>query len=297
MGRVDLSMEYSPGTTEQTRDNGFRANHFLMFLKVDASPEVSFMGEMLNQSFYHINYKALDLMTLKFGKILVPFGNTDFYHRYYGGIMAYGQRAVLFPILWAEFGVNTEWKLGKYTIDLYTVNGIGAASPNSDPSFTADSDRKRQAVGLRVSTDLGPKTRFMVSGYNGYWSPGRNLHIVGVDFSSDYGLFVPPVLKNLRFAAGVAAGFVRDVPAGNFRRYGDFVQIMTNALPFAEYRVRYGTYINDSRVISDKNTQTLSLGAYIPINVLNLLAEYQFNYEEINEKDNDLIRFMLALDF
>src|SRR4051794_20109076 len=56
MGRVDLSAEYVPGAAD-LGNHGLTYNHFLMFLKVDASPKVSFMGEMLKQSFYHLTYK------------------------------------------------------------------------------------------------------------------------------------------------------------------------------------------------------------------------------------------------
>ncbi len=211
--------------------------------------------------------------------------------------MGYGAAGVMFPIIWAEYGVNSEWRLGPVTLDAYTVNAIGSANAATNPSFTSTSDKKRQALGFRLSGNPVAKTRVMLSGYSTYWSPGNPLFLGGIDASTDYGLVDIPGLKQIRLAAGAAAGFVRNGIPDSYRTYGDYLQLSTNAVPFAELRARYGTYIDNSRVVSAANSQALSLGAYIPVDVMNLLAEYQFNYEEVNETKNDLVRFMLALDF
>lgn len=289
MGRVDLTFDK---TIDDRSD--MRNNHFLLFLKANASKKVSFLGEFVNQSFYHVDYEANPNFAFSFGKIMVPFGDPRRYHSYYGGVQGYGINGVMFPNIWAEPGVNFKLKLGSSKFDAYMVNGINASSKTTDIDLQS-STTERQAVGLRWSQVLVSRLNTVVSAYySDYW-PGQPLYLGGFDVYSDYGY---GGLDHLRFSYGVAKAWVQDSPTGrDFYKLGDFYEFATNVFNPMEWRLRYGSYDDDDRTDTVDDTQSLNLAASFPLDVLKILIEYQWNFEEVNETDNDLARAMVSLDF
>lgn len=85
--------------------------------------------------------------------------------------------------------------------------------------------------------------------------------------------------------------------SGDFIKRGDYLELATNLIGSGEARVRYGTYIDNDKVRSKNDIQSLNVGYSLPVDVLRVLAEYQWNYEAVNEIDNDLFRLMVSLDF
>jgi hypothetical protein len=299
MGRVDLSYEVSPAgnLSEVPRKDVLKDNHFLVFLKAKASPDVSFLGEIVSQTFYSIDYQATPRVALHFGKIPVPFGDNSRYHHFYGGVQGIGAKGILFPLIWAEFGADAEWDLGAVRLDTYVVNGISSPTAADDPVLNAASDPATQAVGLRARADLVPRLHGIASFYYDQWQPGRPLLLGGLDATADYRLIDAPVLRDLRFSAAVAYASVQHGKLGSYSKYADFVEVATQALGRVEPRVRYGTYIDNSRARGSADSQGLSAGVNVPVSALNLLAEYQWNFEGADERPNDLFRLMLSCDF
>ena len=295
MGRMDLSFENLPfeNLAKTFKNSGFKNNHFLIFLKVKATEKVSFFGEILSKTFFEINYSPKNQVNIHLGKIQIPFGETSRYHHFYGGVQGFGAVGVFFPNIWAEPGANLEWQFSSFDLDTYLVNGISAPTTNDDPSFTGTADSGTMAFGIRMTGHLFSKIKLIGSGYYDHWQVGKPLYMLGGDLIFDYGALI----KNLKISTGFANGFVRQGVLGNYRRYGDFIEISTNALSFVEPRFRYGTFINNSLISSQKDTHSFDLGFNFKIDQLNLLAEYQWNFESVDEKKNDLLRVMLALDF
>ena len=139
MGRVDLTNELSPYNPNRPNENDkFKTYHMLLFVKANPSKKVDFMGEVITKAFYEIKYSPTDLTNLRFGKIIVPFGDTKKFHHFYGGIQGYGPKGVLFPNIWAENGLSLSTEFKFEAIDLYWISGISAA-PNSNPDFSSAS--------------------------------------------------------------------------------------------------------------------------------------------------------------
>jgi hypothetical protein len=295
MGRVDLTAEYYPLADKSGND--FKNYHFFLFLKVPASPKVSLMGEVLTQAFYDMTYRPWDLVHFHFGKIIVPFGDTTYYHHFYGGLQGYGTHGVMFPNIWAEHGMNVQWNFEPLTVETYVVNGISSPTVAENPDFNASSNKQNIAGGFRATTHFWQKVKLIASLYDEEWLPGKPLYIVGGDAVSEYGLMDVPVLRNLRLAAGRAVGYVKSGVQGDYQKAGDYLQLATNAMSFAEFRLRYGTYIDNSAIKTAADTHSINAGLSIPIDVMKLLAEYQWNFEAINEVPNDVARLMLSLDF
>jgi hypothetical protein len=298
MGRVDLTSEISPYKPETgEKENTLKNNHFLIFLKVKASPKTSFMGEFVRQSFYYVDYAPSSLATVQFGKILVPFGDTRHFHHMYGGIQGYGANGVMFPNIWAEPGINVNWHLSSVELDTYCVNSISADTGLVDPSLQT-STPQRQAGGTRLTLPIVRKLTGILSGYFGEFWPGRPLIMGGADTYSDYGLIDYGFFRNIRMAAGIADASMKKAPiSGDFEKRGDYLELGTNALGFAELRARYGTYIDNSRFQTKNDVHNLDAGLMFNVDVIRVLAEYQWNFEAVDEFDNDVARIMASLDF
>ena len=164
------------------------------------------------------------------------------------------------------------------------------------------------AVGARTRVGFG--SRFTVWGsvlYNqfGVGNQGEVLLWSG-DLLADYGLVDLPVLNDLRLRAAFARADIRDrtlVDPRNskdywYYRYGDYAELTYRGFRYVFPRLRYGTIIDfDDRITNrDSHNWDLALLTRLGPNVL-LLAEYQFNLEEVNERNNDLFRFQIAFEF
>lgn len=298
MGRVDLTSDINSKTGDKTLQN----YHFFLFLKLKASDKVNFMGEFVGQRFYEVEYEPTSWVSAKFGKIMVPFGDTRYFHHFYGGLQGYGATGVMFPNVWAEPGLSLDWKIGSAQLDTYVVKGISASDVSSDPNFQ-NSASNQQAYGLRFTYAPLDRITAVVSAYTtNYWS-GRPLYLFGGDIYTDYGAlgFVP--FKIVRLAMGMARAWVTESPTGftrggsNYQKRGDYIQLSTKMIGPGETRIRYGTYIEDTRVVTSSDVNNINVAYQIPIDVIKVLLEYQWNFEAVNEVDNDLARVMVSVDF
>ena len=64
-----------------------------------------------------------------------------------------------------------------------------------------------------------------------------------------------------------------------------------------ELRIRYGTYVNDTRVVTNKNIHNWNLGYAFSVDVIRFLIEKQWNFEAVEEYNNDVLRVMASVDF
>lgn len=301
MGRVDLSLEYgNPSTTDNLNTRNLKNNHILFFLKVKASEKVSVMGEFVNSSFVSLDY-ATQLATVQFGKIIVPFGDTRHFHHFYGGIQGYGSTGAMLKNIWAEPGMNINWHSSVAEIDTYVVNSnsINATSATTDPGLqNTSAAANSQALGLRTQFSLGKNVSGILSGYYGDYWPGKNILLAGADIYSNYRAWDFGFFSYLRWSMGTATAAFKDTPvSGDLTKQGDYIEIATNYLPYGEFRIRYGTYIDNTKLTSNKDTHNLNVGYIFNVDAVKVLVENQWNYEAVNEYNNDVFRIMASVDF
>jgi hypothetical protein len=90
-----------------------------------------------------------------------------------------------------------------------------------------------------------------------------------------------------------------DNTLGFYFKYGDVYEIAWGGLrkvwtPF----VRVGSYIDFSRVKTNKDRHTWTVGSVVvPYAPLSITVEYLWNMEEVDEVKNDTLRVQVALDF
>ncbi|MCB0351722.1 MAG: hypothetical protein KDD38_11100, partial [Bdellovibrionales bacterium] len=193
---------------------------------------------------------------------------------------------------------NVAWHLGKMELDTYWVNTFDASDINTAPTLSS-STTERQAGGLRLTTPLMTNLTGIFSIYAGEYWPGRTALLSGVDIYSEYKPFGLNFLKNLRFAFGLANATFAEAPGGQFDRRGDFIEFVSNLVGPGETHLRYGTYIDEDNTLAIENqsdTHAFALGYRMSVDVIRVLAEYEWNFEEI-EQDNDVFRIMASLDF
>ncbi len=295
MGRVDLTSETTdPQEPSDNSTHELNNKHFFLFLKVKASEKTSFMGEFASQEFFQVDYTLENLATIQFGKLIVPFGDTRRFHHYYGGV-----NNKMFPLIWASTGANVAWKFSKLEVDTYWVNTFNAATVNTTPTLPS-STNERQAGGLRLTAPLMTNVTGIFSVYAGEYWPGRTALLSGLDIYSEYKPFGLSALKNLRFAFGLANATFAEAPGGQFDIRGDFIEFITNLIGSGETHLRYGTYTDNNNLLtidSENDTHAFALGYRMNIDVIRLLVEHEWNFEAVNETDNDVFRIMASLDF
>ncbi|MEZ4871804.1 MAG: hypothetical protein R2827_06060 [Bdellovibrionales bacterium] len=298
-GRMDLTSEFTPYDRDRlTTDNQFKTQHMLIFLSVQAQEDLSFQAEIINpeSNFYFVNYELGPRTNLQFGRILVPFGETDYYHHLYGGNVNLDGAGIMFPNIWAEKGVNLQLSWGKRTLDTYWVSGINKLDGSQEPILNQSSNDSLQGGGVRWTESMGMSFRYRVSYYYTEWRPNSPLHAAGLDVKyslpTNWG-----ALQSIDMMAGVAVVDIQKTNTENFQKAGDFFEANFRLPKKHSIRLRYGTYDNDDRVEDEADLKTWSLAWKKRIRALNLMLEHQWNMEQVNESENDILRFMATVNF
>lgn len=301
MGRIDLTAEISPiyGRAVNNKSELKSLHNLLVFLKLKASPKTSFFGEIVGKTFFYMEYHGFENKTLMLGKILVPFGDTRYFHHFYGGVQGNSsQEGILLPNVWAEYGANLQTEFSPSSIlDTYVVNGFAASEFGGQvefPKLNGKSDSQRQALGARWQWQgLDHVTLLGSVYYDNYWM-GKPLTLAGGDVYTDYGLLP----WSLRGGAGLANATAVGVPGqGTLERRGDYLFIAGLGLGPGEWRLRYGTFNHIVKSKSAKDRHSFEATYFWQMDVIRFMLQRQWNFEAENEVDNDLWRLMASLDF
>ena len=302
MGRFSLDYEWrNPGMSYPTGENVLTSYHHFVFVKANAG-DVSFFGEITQQLFWAGTIKVRPDLSLSFGKILVPFGAPGFHH-WYGGVQGDPLAGIFVPVIWAELGGSAEWtgpRRGDFSLDatVFAVRAFGPGpdgTPNTQNPAAGDD---RFALGARVALGYG-RIHGWLSGYGTKWAPANGLMTMfGGDLSTEFGLIQAPVLRDLRVLAGVARLQWRTPIADDQYRYGDYLQLEYRSPYQAVARLRYGSYIHDAKIHEERDLHNWNLGATYPLGRgMSVMAEYQWNLEQKQEVNNDLLRVELLVEF
>ena len=311
-GRFDLNIEVdNPQKKGDAQTSQFRNYHKFLFLKVTPTDRLTLDAEVLDLTYYEMTYNISRRIDMRVGKIWVPFGSTPFHH-YYGGRQGDPFDGLLLPNVWSEFGAGfsgTVYSGERLHIDsdLYIIRGFDGELGTVMDLTNGGSDNLF-AYGGRTHMRIGSKLSIWGSLlYNefGVNNDGQLL-LWGGDLLVDYGFFDIPFLRDLRFRAAFARADIKDEllvdPDNNsefwYYRYGDYAEVSYRGLGFVIPRLRYGTVIDFDDTVSNKDSHNWEAALLARIEQhIQLLAQYQFNLEEVNEIDNDLFRFGVIFEF
>ena len=314
-GRFDLNLEILNPGKDGEQANRFRNYHKFAFLKVTPSDKISLDAEILGLSYYEIKAVLPMDFTFSAGKIWVPFGATPFHH-YYGAAQGDPFTGLLLPNVWAEFGASVwkNWYNGEqvtFETDTYVIRGfdgprgevLNLATGGADDNFAIGS---RAKIGL--GTKIGLWGSVLYNTFDTMNEDGDNgqLLLWGGDILLDYGLLDFPLLKDLRFRGAFARAEIQDEilvkpkfnSEGWYYRYGDYGEVTYKGFKYVQTRVRYGTIIDYDDTVSNKDSHNWDLALLTRLGAnISVLAEYQFNLEEVDEVNNDLFRAQLVFEF
>ncbi len=307
-GRFDLNLEMREfyGNLFDGTASLVNYHHFLFVSK--QAERYFFSADVVDLNFYEFGFNLSERVSLKGGKILVPFGADPPFHHEYGGKNGFDQEFV--PFIWAELGGDLLWRVieGPKTDlsnELYVVN-----APNGDEAKVllpnAVSAPDGFALGDRVKWGYGPYTAYLSFYWNRY-TAGRDAFMYGADLSAAYGFLDWGVLRNVALRAGFARMDVEGEPVtmGDYFHFADYLRVDVR-LPehlFLRYLVGSKTIQNYSGLFYDgdngdaKDTTTHSFALYYRRpDGHTFQAMYQVNLEALEEK-NDLFRLGWAYEF
>lgn len=317
-GRFDLNYELeqpmhllAPAEEGVAADYGQLKNyHRFVFLKVRPHEKLSVEAEIIDQAFYEIHYRLTPRIDLRGGKIWIPFGASPFHH-YYGGRQGNPFQGLLLPNVWADYGITLAYPIFNSNIvnvegDTWLMRGFDG-SYGTPLALNVGGTDGRFALGQRLRISFGPKVMFWLSGMYNHWGTDNLGQVLlwGGDFRLDYGIIPLPVLKDIAIKGAFARAEVQDQtldptlsPDGWYWRYGDYIEANVRVLQPLVVRLRYGTVIDYDLKTSNKDSHNWTAALQMPLaENLSLLAEYQWNMEEVDEIENDLFRIQTVLEF
>ena len=195
-GRFDLNLERRAFETNPWAEASTTAiqsfHHFLFLSRQSAEDPFTFTAEITSLAFFEVGARFVPpsrtwRLHVRFGKLLVPFGNEPLFHQSYGGHAGFDQRVL--PIIWAAEGVAASGSLDVGTItlssDLYGVRGHGLRRADTVLNLQNDLspiDEVRPALGVRLGVAWSALSAF----YSAYFNPlghDRRLFMQAIDIT------------------------------------------------------------------------------------------------------------------
>lgn len=321
-GRFDLMVQH-----DSYQDNPFddgqeriRNNHHFVFLsRSSASDPLGLDVELVDLTFYEISFHhhptdAPWRLSVRGGKLMVPFGPEPLFHTAYGGRIGVDQR--LMPILWSRLGtrVSVETRVASLGVqlreDLYAVQGYRLPQADAVLDLQADFDDAGFGFGNRIGFGWGALTAWY-SIYGNGLGFGRTLFMQAFD-AEVYRYPDLPVVDRLAVGLGAMRA---DASGGEDEGYGgpgeDYYHFATyfvlKVFPldwlYVQYRQGITTFDNrrgllrDEVRLDERDNATHNLAVVARYEGLTATLSHAWNLEQRNEVDDDYLRLMVAYDF
>ena len=319
-GKFDATFDFAQKDHPRAKHNGnslanWSNYHSFLFLNVRFPPDVTFLGtiyvgERNVQHFFQVERRITRNLRLAFGRILVPFGYSNF-HRFYGGVGGYVYESKMVPSIWAEPGINFQ-----YREEL--ARGLDV---EGDTYFIRRSPATHSSVVLSSSASdkagIGQRVKFVILSYTTVWgsafydtydnAAGDHMDelLYGADIRHDFSWLGVPYVRSLVVTAGFASLNRDDAfDFGDFRSqyYGDYVRLTMNCWSRVRPQLTYGTFANDSFTEPDVSREHHFVASVtIPDGNLSYLIQYQRNWEDTRggaaQREDDLLRVQLLFEF
>lgn len=183
----DFLLYSQPGIAGLT----FANFHSYVFLEVAPENKLEFMTDISSSrgspSFYELDWHVTEKITVRAGKIWIPFDENMAPHNLYGGrtnvsqLMQDASKRFL-PNLWTDHGVGSKLKLMDesivhWTLDTWVVNGFQAGGTDpaaQNPSYPSFTDTQITALDNNRNKALGARTHIWLSGVVGAGASFQN---------------------------------------------------------------------------------------------------------------------------
>ena len=281
---VDMLLDYGVGEEKFE----FRPNHVIAILQMTVLDNYLFAMHLSDDPvFFELNWTLSSRLTLKVGKLFIPFGTNEFHHIIGGRV---DELSHFLPETWSDYGlglsyvlIDTDWLSADY--DLYMVNGFqGDDRPLVSAGFTSDNNMGK---GLGARLKLIFFNNFVVTGslYHDVWDAEDryNLLFYALGLELRPGAIPLPVLDKLRLRGEWSRGEFR-LPARNYQQgilrhayaragfYGEAQYPLMRAL---SVRLRAGQLNPDNTVTDDGDLYIAEPAVIVGSPKLMVLLAYQ----------------------
>jgi hypothetical protein len=285
----DLNFVNQPGTADSL---AFDSYHNFLFFDIAPTPDLTFSFNLLGPQtiplYYELDYQATPKLTLRAGKIWIPFDDLSWSdpHTIFGGRVGLqqlmpstggGNGSIFLPSVWTELGVGAKYVIvDKKNLQVethacllngFTDGGIDPAGGAEYPQFNeytpntgtlngGSGNHRAKSYDLRAHALLNNRFGLGVSYYHGQWNQDGdpNSGGAGLDLSM-IGVDAQAQAFGLEFRLGVASMTV-DLPpeqspfSSKAKRGGDYIEV---GRPFAKNKwkllARVGKLQLDNRII------------------------------------------------
>lgn len=209
---VDLLADYQVGSTSWQ----FHPNHVLVLAEAQVMKTLLFTVHISDDPlYYEAAWSPTPHLTLRAGRIFIPFGTNDFHHIIGGRV---DEASQFLPEIWTDYGVAASYQLydGDYAsadYELYLVNGfqgtdeplLGASQP-SDNNFS-------KGYGGRLKLTVLSHYKLTASLYHDVWNAQETNNLVfyslGLELSPGFLPFDFANLKRLRIRGEWSRGEIK----------------------------------------------------------------------------------------
>ncbi|MCS7212774.1 MAG: hypothetical protein NZ927_00905 [Candidatus Calescibacterium sp.] len=287
----------------------FRNYHHFVFLTWRNKEQKFFLtAEIIERYFYEFGAN-IDNLSIKFGKLLVPFGPDPLFHKSYGGLTGFDQKFL--PVVWSELGIDvsyTFFRTGRFIIanEVYVVN-----APREDqtkvylPNIGSSIDKF--AIGDRLTLGTDKFILYLSAYWNQY--KGKYNYVMGAfDVAFPYGfLGKEEIFRRLSLSAGILRSYAtgdRDT-VGSYFHFANYARLNIMLPLNLELRLltgvktiqNYRGLFYDKSTADNSDTASYNLALIYRIGLFSGQIQYIANSEFADEVEDNLFRVMFIFEF
>jgi hypothetical protein len=237
--------------------------------------------------FYEVQWSPHPRLTLRGGKILIPFGSNAFHHLIGGRI---DEHSEFLPQLWADYGLGLNHRLydGErlyVEYDLYVVNGFSGVDVPDTTITSAPDTNAWKGAGGRVKASIFGHYDLIGSIYYDRWDPKQHEGLLYYSAAAQLGEgFIPlPVLRRLRLRGEWARGEIQ-LEHANYQagilwhavgRAGFYAEAQLGILEDFAARLRVGQLNPDDTVSNTRDIFLVEPAVIIGSSRLSVALAYQ----------------------
>ncbi|MGD9215980.1 MAG: hypothetical protein PVJ84_14265 [Desulfobacteraceae bacterium] len=316
---LDFMYEKSLGSDDDTSTreadiSSFNSNHTYLLINATPSDKIRLGFDIQFSDYYEIEYFITPNMTIKGGKIFLPFG--DFlYHPIYGG-KVYSLDNDLFPKWFTDYGLafkhnflDTDYL--NMTYEAFISNGFRASSDgdiNMNSIGYSKDNNEEKAVGGRVKINFLGRYNLTGSAMFDQWSdadaPDGTLLLWAADLSTTSGIVDLPLLNRMNLKVGYLGKHVENDSAEvtalqDYDGAGVHLELSAKPLQWLKLAFRMGGVDANDNIKDKMDQRNYNLSAIFSVDEhLDLWAMYQQNQERyVDEIDNDYFALKAVLQY
>lgn len=284
---VDLLLQYQVGS----KNISFFPNHNLVIVMLNVTDRFSAQLHIAEDpAFYELAFAITPSLTIKAGKLLIPFGTNNFHHIIGGRV---DQQSHFLPETWGDYGLGVthlllDFKYLSLEYDFYVTNGFGGTTEPVIATGALVDNNFGKGIGGRITVGLPLGIRLVGSVYHSLWSPenDRGALYYALGGILPMGAIKLPVLDRIGLRGEWGRGELQhledNVQAGitphAVAKAGWYGEVMFRVIDLLSLRVRMGRINPDNTVRDADDVELIEPAVVFGTPKLSVLAAWQFTW-------------------